>query len=209
MTVKPWMQYGDAAYVIGSKTAPGVTPRDIARSLSRINRFTGHSCYPLSVARHSLFVMNVLKHQGHGIHVQRYGLVHDIHETVVQDLGYAVKQALPKVAREAYEELANNADQALYAVLGVPWPIPPTMHAAVKEADWIAVATEKRDLMPVGFRPWDMLPLPPAPWRATPTTNPDEDAALWLWALHDLSRAANEPPLPLYEEAISPTIYAV
>lgn len=198
------MQYGDSAYVIGSNHAPGVTPREIARSLSRINRFTGHSLEPLSVARHSIFMARLLRHQGHGVFVQRYGLVHDVHETVVQDLGWAVKQALPRAAREAYEHLADMADRALWEILGVPWPMPTSVKEIIKKADWIAVATEKRDLMPPGTQVWSMLPEPPTEWKATPTKDPDEDAALWLWELHNLSHAANEPSLPLYGDEVSP-----
>lgn len=204
------MQYGETAYIIGDPHAPGVTPRDIAHSLARINRFTGHTRGGvLSVARHSLFVTRLLRHQGHGVFVQRYGLVHDVHETVVQDLGWAVKQSLSPSARAEYENLADRADRALYEVLGVPWPMPPQVKQIIKTADWIAVATEKRDLMPMGIRPWDMLREPPAEWKATPTTDPDEDAALWLWELHNLTHAANEPTLPLYGDLRSPESIAV
>ena len=201
------MQYGDTHYNIGDRHAPNIKPKDIARALSRINRFTGHSRWPLSVARHCRFVMQILADEGHNELVQLYGLVHDIHETVVNDLNWAVKNSLPPAARVAYEAIADAADEALYGVLGVQYPMPPAIQAAVKRADWIAVATEKRDLMPAGDRPWTMMPFAPSERQAISTFAEKEDAEEWLYEYHRLSTLVKRPVMN--GDEVSPTIYAV
>lgn len=199
------MQYGDGHYEPGSRTPPtNTTPRHIARALSRVFRFTGHSQLPLSVARHSCFVATILKDLAYSPKVQLYGLVHDIHETVVNDLNWAVKNSLSPIAKAEYEHLADAADEALYKVLGVVYPMPPAIYAAVKKADWIAVATEKRDLMPRGDRPWTMTPYKPSERQALSTCDSGEDMAEWLYMLSELKTA-----VALEETAVSPVIYAV
>lgn len=181
------MQYGVGHYEIGSREPPTRTcPHNIARALSRVFRFTGHSDALLSIARHSVFTALILKDQGHSARVQLYGLVHDIHETVVNDLGYAIKQALSPEAQASYEALADAADEALYKVLGVAYPMPEAIAATVKVADWIAVATEKRDLMPPGDRPWTMMPHPPSKRTAYASVSPNEDMADWLALFSEL-----------------------
>jgi uncharacterized protein len=199
------MQYGATHYDIGSRQAPQIKPKDIAEALSRINRFNGHSRWPLSVARHSVFVARILADEGHSEHTQLYGLVHDVHETVVGDLIWGVKNALPAAARVAYEAMADAADEALYGVLGVQYPMPESIRAAVKRADWIAVATEKRDLMHTGDRPWTMMPFAPSVRQAISTFDPREDAVEWLSEFHRLSQY---PPVMNGDE-VSPAIYAV
>jgi hypothetical protein len=199
------MQYGDGHYVPGSRTPPtNTTPRHIARALSRIYRFTGHSQYQISVARHSTFVATILDDLGYSPQVQLYGLVHDIHETVVNDLNWAVKNLLSPVARQSYDGLADAADEALYAVLGVSWPMPPGIQAAVKVADWMAVASEKRDLMPKGDRPWPMLIHKPSVRQALATWDPDEDMIDWLGAFSMIKTA-----IALEGPKVSQEIYAV
>lgn len=141
------MQYGSVSYTLGSTSAPGVTPRDIANSLAKINRFTGHSVVPYSVARHSIFVSELLDLDPL---VALYGLCHDVAETVVQDLSYPLKQALGKEGLAAYRRIEDGAECALWGVLGlsVIHPRIDDIRREVKRADWVAVKTERRDLMP-------------------------------------------------------------
>jgi hypothetical protein len=182
-----WMQYGRATYEIGSHEMPGVRVIDIARSLSHLNRFTGHSYSPYSVAKHSVFVSKLLDVN---TWEAMYGLVHDVAETVVNDVGWPVKSAMSNAMREEWKRIDTAAEIALFKVLQVPFPMPPKTYDIVKRADWVAVATEKRDLMFSSDREWDMVPEPPCHHLGVePTTDPQKDAADWLERYTDLAEA--------------------
>lgn len=172
-----WMQYGGVGYDIGSVQSYGVTAVNIGQALAKINRYTGHTREVLSVARHSVYVSKLLDINSWEA---MYGLVHDVHETVVNDLSWPLKQKLSEKTRRELRFLEEAADQALWKVLKVPYPMPKDVAIAVKRADWVAAATEKRDLMPPCSRHWDMLQEPPSHVKATPTTSWQEDADLWL-----------------------------
>lgn len=170
------MQYGKTHYVIGSTDPGKITIRDVANSLSRINRFTGHGT-TYSVAKHSVFVSELLDMD---TETALYGLAHDVHETVVSDLNWPLKQALGSAAREELKRIEELADVALYKVFGLQWPMPAKIAELVKKADWIAVATEKRDLLPGCDRQWDMLPYAPHHRHVSPTVTPKQDMEAFL-----------------------------
>lgn len=185
-----WMQYGATFYELGSEDPGKITKEDIARSLAKINRFTGHSNEPISVARHSIYVSKLLDiHPAFAMH----GLVHDIGETVVNDLSWAVKTALPSSAREAIADIEHKAQRALLKVLKIQ-PLSGSkdigfdavIMARVKEADWAAVAAEKRDLLKDCDRSWDMLPYPAASVKAHATETWEDDAYYWLYRYEEL-----------------------
>lgn len=182
------MQYGEHPYEIGSKSAPGVTPKDIAHSLARINRFTGHATEPISVARHSWYVSNLLDMDPL---LAMYGLVHEVEETVINDISQPVKAALGWRGMRRLKKIASAANTALYEVLGVPYPVPPDIKAMVKRADNAAVLAEKRDLMPPCDRPWDMVPGNASHRAALPTQCPKTDTRLWLLRYAELAKHLN------------------
>lgn len=186
-----WMQYGSVPYEIGSETARGVTVVDIAHALARVNRFTGHSRQALSVARHSVYVSKLLDFDPVAA---MYGLVHDVHETVVNDISHPLKASLPLEARKAFELIADNADIALYEVLGVAWPMPLDIQDLVKKADNVAVMTEKRDLMPPCDRVWDMVPAEACHVKAEPTVSARDDEELFLARYMQLAHHLNIKP---------------
>lgn len=113
----------------------------IAHSLSIINRFTGHTTRPYSVAEHSLLVADILKAQGYDHHAQRMGLMHDAHECLTGDASSPVKWLLGLVWKIFENPLAKLFRQHYHLQ---------TAHTAykqaVKRADLIALATERRDL---------------------------------------------------------------
>ena len=180
-----WMQYAGVPYEIGSNVARGVTVKDIAHSLARINRFTGHTRHFISVARHSVFVSTLLDFRPQAA---MYGLIHDVHESVTNDISYPIKRALSDAARRELEVIADNADTALYEVLGVEWPMPPDIKLLVKEADNVATMTEKRDLMPDCPRKWDMLKEQPCHKGADPTVTPRDDEGLFIARYYELAK---------------------
>lgn len=69
---------------------------DIAHSLSLLNRFTGHTKFPYSVAQHSYDVSYALE-KWHDVDksVQLAGLLHDASEAYVNDLARPLKRMLP------------------------------------------------------------------------------------------------------------------
>lgn len=174
------MQYGSVPYEIGSTTIKGVYVKDIAHAMARINRFTGHTRATLSVARHSVFVSKLLDFSPIAA---LYGLAHDVAETVTNDISHPVKSHLKECRPEAWEaldDISAAAEEALFEVMGLEWPMPHDIHDLVKVADNVATMTEKRDLMPDCSRPWDMLKEKACHVPATCTGHPQDDATLFM-----------------------------
>lgn len=116
---------------------------DIAHALSQINRFTGHTAYPYSVAQHSVLCARLVP-QEH----QLEALFHDAHEAYTGDVTSPLKALLPD-----YQEIEARMECALRAALYLP----ATKSDIVKHADLVMLATEKRDLMPLDLNRWGCL----------------------------------------------------
>ena len=148
----------DVQQLLQGKASPRI--ETIAHSLAQINRFTGHCSRPYSVAEHSVLVCDIVAGMGLGLDAQLLALMHDAHACVVGDMATPLKH-----------------------VLGVAWPCVENMHAfglrvaydlvdahavhapAVKAADLMALAIERRDLLPFDpakNRPWPVLDTPGA-----------------------------------------------
>lgn len=107
---------------------------DISHALSIINRFTGHSKVPYSVAQHSVMVSRLTLPEN-----ALWGLLHDASEAYLGDVATPLKTLLP-----GYRELEEHVQRTIGRVFGLKWPMPPD----VKEADLRALMAEKRDLIP-------------------------------------------------------------
>jgi len=84
---------------IQNSTSEMIQLKDVAYSLSNLNRFTGHSDPPYSVAEHCVhcsFIPDSLQ-------VQKACLLHDLAEFVLNDVSSPVKSLLPK-----YKGLEEN-----------------------------------------------------------------------------------------------------
>lgn len=77
---------------------------DIARSLSMMNRFCGHTKFPYSVARHSINCANIAP-EGYKLEA----LLHDATEAYLSDIVMPAKRSLPE-----YEIMENEIFQ--YAI---------------------------------------------------------------------------------------------
>lgn len=121
----------------------------IAHSLSCIGRFTGHTKRFYSVAQHSVFV-SYLVPQRFALHA----LLHDAGEAIYGDIGSPLKQVL-RDAWPGLRDFLHRIDASIWAQFGLPEFEP----AEVKWADLVALATEKRDLMPFddGSYNWNIL----------------------------------------------------
>lgn len=136
------------------RPAPGhITAYSIAWSLSQLNRFTGHAIRPYSVAEHSLLVCDIAEHElGLDIHGQLAALMHDAHEAYVGDLHTPGKRKVGD-AWYTWERQWEGVVRSAFALHTAC-----QQHAAdIKRADLIALATEKRDLMPATPTPWAAL----------------------------------------------------
>ena len=112
---------------------------DIAVALSHMGRFTGHTSRFYSVAEHSLLVHDILftMYKVRDPLVLLGGLLHDATEAYLADISAPFKGALGN-----YNELEGN----IWARIAAKWGLPIELDPRVKEADWIALFAEARDL---------------------------------------------------------------
>lgn len=141
--------------------ATGNVPRvhEIAHSLAQINRFTGHCSRPYSVAEHSLLVSRIAADEFDATPaVQLAALMHDAHESITGDVSSPVKALLGQVWADFEDAQQNHLLRAykLDQVFAVH-------HRLIKQCDLIALATERRDLMPFDraqHQDWPILDTP-------------------------------------------------
>lgn len=139
----------------------------IAHQLAIVNRFTGATRRPYSVAEHSLLCADIARHVGAPAHVQLACLLHDAHESITGDMSSPVKWTVG-AAWEEFEAVHARALRRHFGAL--------TTFAGyrlqIKQIDLVALATERRDLMPWSsstHRPWPVIDtpgmqVPPADW---------------------------------------------
>lgn len=149
---------------------------DIAHALSQICRFTGHTRRFYSVAQHSVLVSRLVPPE-HAL----AGLLHDAHEAFVGDVATQLKELLP-----TYRAIEARAWEAVATRFGVD----PILPACVKRADIIALATERRDLLPHDGRVWAILAnVVPCVERIEPLS-PEAAEALFLSRYRAITAAA-------------------
>jgi hypothetical protein len=154
---------------------------DIAKSLAKQCRFTGHCRGFWSVARHSVLVADILREQGKDPVTQLYGLLHDAAEAYLGDISSPLKRHIYAVTgvfvlhiNEVEGRWQDAIERALAGAPLLDEPNGRAMAAAIKTADLIALATERRDLMPDDGEEWESL------IGIEPTATVVKPDALWV-----------------------------
>lgn len=129
-----------------------IHPGDISQALSCIARFNGHTRHHYSVAQHSLLVASIVPPEH-----QLVALLHDATEAYIGDMVRPLKALLP-----GYCEIEHELWLAICERFGIA----PELPDCIYEADMIALATEREQLMPWHGDEWECLhgitPLPEA-----------------------------------------------
>lgn len=150
---------------INQPTPNDIRITDIAESLAKICRFNGHLQTHYSVAQHCVHFMELLPDEH-----KAYGLFHDAHEAYMGDITRPVKQALAHSrAGDTLKRMATKLDKAIFAAVGLSFPMSNDLKELIQHTDRVMLATEKRDLFLTGNWGGD-LPKPasfsirPWPW---------------------------------------------
>lgn len=139
---------------------------DIAWSLSRIARFTGHTVQlnPYSVAQHCIEVSKRARENfkqiysldsGHDYYVVAlHGLLHDAAEAYTGDLNGVLKK-LPEI-QVPIKEMERKIDDAIHDALGIPGVINPQVNVVrlVKSADDYCQTVEAYNFMSSRGKNW-------------------------------------------------------
>jgi len=132
---------------------PAITLRDVAHHLSLINRFTGATCRPYSVAEHSLLVLEILEREFRlPVAGLLAGLMHDAHEAYTGDMHTPGKRQVGEgwhYFEKRFERLVGN----VFGLGVAQFDFGPQ----IKQADLLALATERAQLLPYSPSPWEAL----------------------------------------------------
>ena len=150
-----------------------VAVEDIAHGLAYQCRFNGQTRTFYSVAQHSIIVAALVPEE------QRLAaLLHDAAEAYLGDMVKPLKLLLP--------EFSAIEDQ-VSAIIATKFGLPGFAFPEIKRADLIALATEKRDLMPYSTESWESLRgISPMPQIIVPMS-PEEAKAAFLAAFELLN----------------------
>ena len=118
----------------------------IAHGLAYQCRFNGQTSEFYSIAQHSLMVADIVSITNPELRLA--ALLHDASEAYLGDVVKPLKALLPN-----YKEIEINVEQIIAHSFGVDDMFNPL----IKRADMIALATEKRDLMPHSAEDWSYL----------------------------------------------------
>ena len=121
-----------------------VAIEDIAHGLAYQCRFNGQTQDFYSVAQHSLIVMQIVPEEH-----RLAALLHDAAEAYLGDMVKPLKNLFPE-----FSEIEGRVMEIIGHCFGVDLA---NLHPSIKLADRIALATEKRDLMPHSTEPWVYL----------------------------------------------------
>lgn len=146
-----WFQtYSGRVFWLLDPRAEDVCLEDIAHPLANQCRFNGHTRCFYSVAQHSVLVSGHIGRNNRelGEELGLWGLMHDAAEAYLGDMVKPLKLSMPD-----YRAAEARVMSAICEHFGLPVQEPP----AVKWADRVLLATERRDLMMPPQKLWDSI----------------------------------------------------
>lgn len=139
---------------------------DIAHGLAHQCRFNGQTNKFYSVAQHSVLVASILPRE-----LRLAGLLHDASEAYLGDVVQPLKDLLPE-----YQAI----EAKFCEVLGERFGVNLLHNDAIKHADLIVLATERRDLMPMDTADWSSIAGITPMSRTIKPMSPDAAAAQFM-----------------------------
>jgi hypothetical protein len=133
--------------------------REIADTLARINRYAGNAVKTVSVAQHTLIAIDAAPPV-----VKPWVALHDAHEARFGDITTPAAKAIEIIAgrirhggdiavRDAIAHLKELHDIAIHSAARLPMPTA-AQRIAIRQADQIALTTERRDFLSAPAIPW-------------------------------------------------------
>lgn len=149
MQKQPWLQaHSGKAIDLLNPDPSSILIEDIAHSLARIGRYTGHttgnSIY--SVAQHSCIVAGLLPDE-----LKFEGLMHDAHEAYIGDISTPVKDAIRALGSGSG---LDTLDQLWMSAIAKRFGFSEHHHPSVKHADRQALVHEVASFLAPSERPW-------------------------------------------------------
>lgn len=121
---------------------------EIAHALSHINRYTGHTTEPWSVAQHSILVYLMATELEWKPQGRLMALLHDAHEAYVGDVASPIKEVLGT----AWQQLEQQHEQRVHQELGIAH-LAHMYQRSIKQIDLWALRAERGELLgPQGNR---------------------------------------------------------
>jgi uncharacterized protein len=165
-----------------------VAIEDIAHGLAYQCRFNGQTQEFYSVAQHSLLVSSLVPTD-----LRLAALLHDAAEAYLGDMVKPLKVLLPEFA--AIEDKVG-------AIIATAFGVDFSNYGPIKRGDLIALATEKRDLMPHSAERWAYLDgIAPVAQRIV-TMSPGEAKRAFLAEFERLHAVPLRPAQRLGEEVL-------
>ena len=121
-----------------SNDASEICIDDLAKALSNVNRYTGHTVRPYSVAEHAIHVASLLPPD-----YQMMGLLHDGSEAYLNDISSPLKSLLPD-----YRRIEESVQNKVWAFAGISLEAVDEHYAHVKLADMLMYLAELRNINP-------------------------------------------------------------
>ena len=134
-------------YSVEPPDMSGITPEEIARSLSLVCRFSGNLRAHYSVAQHSVYVAAGVPQD-----LRKFALLHDAAEMVTSDIPTPVKELMHVKRDDIYVPFRAWEDEILLSVcnaLDVEWPTDEQLKR-VKQEDVAVRSQEDMDLRGIG-----------------------------------------------------------
>ena len=177
----PQIQVASGVTVLLSEPEPEkIFIEDIATATSKLTRYTGHTRVFYSVAQHSHWVSTRVYERTGSEQMALSALLHDAAEAYIGDVSRPLKMLMEQMAPGVLKGVEARIAETIALKFGAEYP----WHPLIKEMDNLALATEKRDLMPRS-RAGESWPGLPRPHRERIDPWSPEDAERFFLARFD------------------------